>query len=147
MKNMLNDLKTCVKLDYDLVFQGIFSSSCISDTAFPVFLWVEVRHLVLVRSYPNGFICPLFIQWVLSGKFYSVVWQLLVTIKSKSISFSLWVPHWCFWLLSGHFHAEFIAVITYFLPILLFSLITCSLPVWPTCLLPSVSCCYYIFPL
>lgn len=72
-----------------LFFRAFCFPSCVSDTDIPELLWWEVRYLVLVHSFLNGFICPPFIQWVLSGKFYSVVWESLWTIKSNSISFSL----------------------------------------------------------
>lgn len=137
-------------LDYDTVSQRLSLSYCISDTAVsPESLWWEAGYLVLVHSYPNGFICPLSIPCALLGKLYPVI----VTTNCQWHSNLLHLPlssecqtHVFNFLLDISILSSMLCStwLINFIPTLLFSLVICSLAVLPTWSWPSISSFFYI---
>lgn len=115
----------------------------------PGSLWWSAGYLVLAHSYPNGFICPLFIPYVLLGNFYPVI----ITASCQWYSNLIHLPlsskcqtHVSNYLLDFSISSSMQSStwLSCFLPILLSSLVICSLPILPACSLPSRSSCFYI---
>lgn len=137
-------------LDYDTASQRLSFSYCVSDAdVSPESLSWGAGNLVLVLSYPNGFICPVLIPCALLGNFYPGIVAAHCQWHSNLIHLPLsseCQTHVSNYLLDISISSSMLSStwLTCFLPTWLFSLVFCSLPVLPTCSLPSVSSCFYI---